>query len=395
MNLADHPGSARGSSNDQVRRHNLSMLLGLVHRSRGLSRSQLTRATGLNRSTVAALVAELVERGLVIEVEPDPSYQVGRPSPVVRPDPHTVGVAVNPEVDAITVGAVGLGGQVLGRVRRATDAPPTAAEAVHVATGLVAELLDGLGGGYRAVGVGAAVPGLVRSADGMVRLAPHLGWVDEPFAALLGRSTGLPVTVANDARLGILAEGTFGAGRGCSDLLYLNGGPSGIGGGIVAGGASVTGSAGYAGEFGHTVVDPRGLVCHCGARGCLDTVVRRERLLDLLGLVDADPDQLEAALLGVRAPAALAEVDRQLGFLSVALRNAVNVLGPELIVLGGFLASLAAAAPGRLERLLDEQALPAAREGVRIVRAELGSDLLMIGAAELAFRATIADPLAV
>ena len=102
------PGSGsvvprRGNSNDLVRRHNLSAVLGLAHHA-AVSRSQLTRQTGLNRSTIAALVGELVELGLVVESEPDPSRQVGRPSPIVAPHPGVLAIAVNPEVDAITIG---------------------------------------------------------------------------------------------------------------------------------------------------------------------------------------------------------------------------------------------------------------------------------------------------
>src|SRR5664279_5699001 len=97
---------ASGNNSDHVRRHNLSVVLGLAHRSGGLSRAQLTRRTGLNRSTIADLVGELVDRQLVVETEPDSSGQVGRPSPIVRPNPKAVALAINPEIDAITVGAV-------------------------------------------------------------------------------------------------------------------------------------------------------------------------------------------------------------------------------------------------------------------------------------------------
>lgn len=382
---------SRGNSNDHVRRHNLSVVLGLVHHSRGLSRAQLTRETGLNRSTIAALVAELVDRDLVIESGADPSNQVGRPSPVVRPTAGTVGITINPEIDAVTIGVVALGGEVIERIRRVTDGPPSVAEAVRISANVLSGLRSDLDG-YRTVGIGVAIPGLVRTEDGLVRLAPHLGWRDEPLAALLAEATGYPVKAANDAHLGVMAESTFGAGRGLTELIYLNGGASGIGGGIIAGGEPVGGIAGYAGEFGHTLVNSAGVTCHCGATGCLETEVRRERLLDVLGLADADADELETALTASEVPAVLAEVHRQLDFLATTLRNAINMLNPQLIVLGGFLGSLYARAPGHLDRLLASQPLIASLEGVRVTRAELGSDLLMIGAAELAFEALLADP---
>src|SRR5680860_1470103 len=102
----------QGSSHDDVRRRNLSVILRLVHRDGPASRSQLTRLTGLNRSTIAALVAELADLGLVEEREPDATNQVGRPSPIVAVSDSFVAIAVNPEIDAVTVGIVGLDGTV-------------------------------------------------------------------------------------------------------------------------------------------------------------------------------------------------------------------------------------------------------------------------------------------
>jgi len=392
MTIAEVTSPGSGSNNDQVRRHNLSVVLGLAHRTGGLSRAQLTRQTGLNRSTIAALVGELVERQLVVEVDPGSSGQVGRPSPMVRPNPRAVALAVHPEIDAITIGVVGLGGTVLKSIRYPTRNAATASEAVAICAAVIEGMRSELDALYRTVGIGAAVPGLVRERDGLVRLAPHLGWVDEPLARMLTEATGYPVVAANDASLGALAESTFGAGRDVSDLIYLNGGASGIGGGVIAGGVSLAGIAGYAGEFGHTLVNSAGLICHCGAMGCLETEVARAPLLELVGLSDADGDELELALTSSRSPAVLAEVERQLDYLAVALRNAINVFNPRLIVLGGFLGSLYAVAPAHLDEKLAHQPLLASREEVTIRRTQLASDLLMIGAAELAFESLLSDP---
>jgi predicted NBD/HSP70 family sugar kinase len=394
VTLATEPQGARGNSNDHVRKHNLAAVLGLVHRSRGMSRALLTKSTGLNRSTIAALVGELVERRLVVEGEADSRNQVGRPSPVVRPDPLAVAITINPEIDAITVGLVGLGGEVITRIRRATDGAISASAAIAICAEIIDELRPDLESTYRTIGIGVAVPGLVRSSDGLVRLAPHLEWIDEPFAEMLEDATGFPVVAGNDARLGTLAESTFGVGRDLTDFLYLNGGASGIGGGIIASGATLTGAAGYAGELGHTLVNSSGIDCHCGAVGCLETEVRRAPLLELVSLSDADADDLERALLAADSAVVRAEVSRQLGYLGVALRNAINTLNPQVIILGGFLGTLYAAAPAQLDALLASQPLRASREGVRVVRSSLGSDLLMIGAAELAFQAVLADPTA-
>ncbi|PPF41671.1 MULTISPECIES: ROK family transcriptional regulator [unclassified Rathayibacter] len=387
--MPDH--ATRGNNLDRVRRHNLSAILRLVHRGGPRSRSQLTRLTGLNRSTIAALVGELVELGIVREREPATPNQVGRPSPVVEADPGVVALAVNPEIDAVTVAVVGVDAVVRRRIRRSASVP-TAEAAARLAAEAVAELLAELPEETRTVGIGVAVPGLVRDADGLVRVGPHLGWDDEPFSRMLADATGLPVLSANDANLGALAESVLGAGRDVSHLVYLNGGASGVGAGVIVGGAPLHGIDGYAGEIGHTLVNSAGIDCHCGAVGCLETEVGRAELLTVLGLDESE--RLEEALAASEDPAVRAEVERQLGHLAVALRNVINVFNPQLVVLGGFLGALVGVAPGFLEERLGRGGpFRVALDSVRIVRTELGADLLMLGAAELAFERLLADPL--
>jgi predicted NBD/HSP70 family sugar kinase len=382
----------QGNNYDDVRRHNLSVILRLVHRGGAASRSLLTRQTGLNRSTIAALVGELVELGIVEERDPDATNQVGRPSPIVAVSERVVALAVNPEIDAVTIGIVGLDGTVHRRIRYPTERSPSVGEAVNIATAVIEGMRGELDSRFQVIGVGVAVPGLVRAHDGLVRLAPHLGWIDEPLAEMLEQATGYPVLAANDASLGAMAERYFGAGKGLTDLIYLNGGASGIGGGVIAGGNAVGGIGGYAGEFGHTRVSSGTAVDSAGIAGTLEAEVTRSALLDVLGLESADADELEYALVASESPAVRAEVNRQLDFLAVALGGAINILNPQLVVLGGFLASLMAVDRGRLHSAVAAQALGAPYGTVRIAAAELGSNLLMIGAAELAFERLLEDP---
>jgi predicted NBD/HSP70 family sugar kinase len=386
------PTTARGNNLDSVRRHNLSTVLGLVHRGGPQSRSELTRLTGLNRSTIAALVGELVELGLVFESEPDASNRVGRPSPVVAVNGSVVAISVNPEIDAVTVGIVSLEGRTLERRRYAAEKAPTVEEAVAITVAAIDELRETTDLMATVAGIGIAVPGLVDVNSGRIRHAPHLGWVDEPLSEMLHEATGLPVLAANDASLGVVAERIFGAGRGVDDLIYLNGGASGIGGGVISGGVALGGFAGHAGEFGHIKVSESDAVDSAGLRGTLEAEVYRRALLDALGLSSADPDEFEHALFASTDPSVRAEVDRQLEHLGVALGTVINVLNPELVVLGGFLGSLFAIDPDQLETTIDASSLRASRESVRIRRAQLGSNLLMVGAAELAFGPLLGDP---
>jgi predicted NBD/HSP70 family sugar kinase len=399
---ADSPRPASsGTTLDDVRRQNLSQVLRLVHYRGPSSRAEITRATGLNRSTVGGLVAELQERGLVIESEALQTRRVGRPSAMVNPAESAFAISVNPEIDATEVGIVALGGRVLRAVRHRHERVPTYREFVNV----VAAIIDGMRPGFppesRVVGVGLAVPGLVRPDDASVSIAPHLGWRDAPVAALLAEATGLPVVGDNDANCGVLAESAFGAGRSVDSVVYLNGGASGIGGGISLFGSVVSGHNGQAGEFGHTLVDPGGVECHCGAVGCLETEVSRELLIGSLGDDGVDVAGLDdlallepALVLAWAQPdsAGRREITRQVASLGVALRTIVNALNPRCVVFGGFLAVvLRVVGADEIIRAIGTT-LPEGVRDLTLLPSALGRDNLLIGAAELVFQRLLDDP---
>lgn len=375
-----------------VRQRNLARLLRLVHLEGPLSRASLTETTGLNRSTIADLVSELAQAGLVEERAPDPSRRVGRPSPVVAVAPGVLVVAANPEVDALTIGAVGLDREIVLRERIDLDHLLTPSETASLLAERIAAWRAGPLAGARLIAIGLAVPGLVRAADGLVRNAPHLEWTDAPVRDLVADATGLPTVVGNDASLGALAEHLYGAARGIDHVVYLNGGASGIGGGLIVHGLPVAGAGGYAGEFGQ---NRPGIASDTDRRargGVLEDEVSRSRLLEAVGLTTADEPTLAAALASSDVPAVTSELARQRGILSTALANAVNVLNPSVVVLGGFLATLA---ENDLEGLTDAvaaQAMPANMEGLGIRVASLAEDRLLIGAAETAFERLLTDP---
>ncbi|HEY8340597.1 MAG TPA: ROK family transcriptional regulator, partial [Egibacteraceae bacterium] len=176
-------GNGPGSNQEAVRRNNLSRILGHVHRAGQISRSTLTACTGLNRSTVGTLVADLASRGLVEEVSPVGRGTPGRPSPLVQvPESSIVVLACDVEVDSLSCAVAGLGGRVLARrqvprARGRLSPQETVADLVALANEVLSvETVRDL----PLVGVGIAVVGLVRRDDGHVHLAPNLGWRDVP-----------------------------------------------------------------------------------------------------------------------------------------------------------------------------------------------------------------------
>lgn len=385
--MADRAAGVEG-----VRRANLGEVLRLVHQEGARSRATITAETGLNRSTVADLVTGLVTSGLVAEQLPDPTRRVGRPSPVVAANPDVIAIGVNPEVDAIEIGAISLGGGVRERARVELDSVLSVADAVAIIVRIVKKWQQGALERCRLVGVGVAVPGLVRAADGVVRLAPHLDWHDEDIATPLSEALGVPVAVDNDASLGARAERMFGAARDHGNVVYLNGGASGIGGGLILDGTLIRGAGGYAGEWGQT---RPGIANESHRRthdGVLEEEVSRARLLAAAKLVGGDDAALAAALADA-GPTADEEVVRQRRVLAATIGNAANVLNPSMIVLGGFLGILRDSEPEVFDADVRARSLAVAAEGLQIASAALGQDRLLIGAAESAFARLLAEPL--
>ncbi len=383
---------ARGQTRDNLRQHNLSTVLRMLHQSGTVSRSHLTSATGLNRSTISDLISELSQLGLVTESEGLMAGAVGRPSLLVSPSDDVVAFAVNPEIDATTVGLVTLSGKILAKVRYPTSVQPAPQEAAEIANKLISKMRAGLKPGTRIAGVGAAVPGQIRVADGVVRLAPALNWVEAPFGPLLSQLTGLEVHLDNDASLGCLAERSFGSARGAVHVVYLFAGSGGIGGGVIVDGKQLRGAAGYAGELGHIQVSSSGITDFSGLSGTLEALVRRDDLLEVFMLDSATDEELEHYIMASVDKKAIKVLHRQIDDLGRALGVLATIFNPQVIVLAGFLDSLLRFDTERLLTMLRASSLNSAQESVVVRSAELGSKSLMVGAAELAFGKLLDHP---
>ncbi|MDG2497806.1 MAG: ROK family protein [Aquiluna sp.] len=390
---ADKPLPAhKGQSGESVRQHNLSTVLRLVHLQGTILRSKITATTGLNRSTVSDLVAELSELGILVEKETAAPTGVGRPSLAVSAADNIVAFSVNPEIDATTVAAVALSGRVVSKERRLMRSHPTAQDSIAVSAEMIDSMRKQLEPGTRIVGVGVSVPGQVRSSDGVIRFAPQLGWVEQAFAASLSQSTGLPVYLANDASLGCVAESRFGAAKDINDAVFLFAGSGGIGGGVISNGRNITGAAGYAGELGHIRISSSKQLDYSGFSGTLEALVRRNDLLDIFRLYVATDEELDAEIRSTESTKARKLLEQQVSSLADGISTLVNIFNPEVVVLGGFLTSLFDFAPDQLIAEMKQGALAAASERVVIRKGALGSNLLVLGAAELPFEALLEAP---
>jgi predicted NBD/HSP70 family sugar kinase len=391
---------AVGQRSETVRRANLSAIVRELHVRGPLSRSDLVARTGLTRSAIRVLIGELAVANLACEERAAPLGTPGRPSALVELNPAGATVlALQIGVDTLAAALVGLGGEVLDleRVDR-----PRGHSSVEAIVGDLAELAttiavrrpewDAL------IGVGVAIVGVVRREDGLVSMAPNLGWRDVPLDEILAAAldTSLPIWVANDADLGALAEARRGAAVGVEDLLFVHG-EVGVGGGLIVGGRPLNGAAGYGGEVGHIPVNPNGSACRCGSVGCWETEVGEGALLLRAGHPPgggqtAVSEVLHEAEAG--SPAALSALDNVAHWLGFGLAGLVNVFNPQLVILSGLFARIHPFVEKIVQEELQRRALPAPRDLVRVVSASLGTDAIVRGAAELAFEPLLADPAA-
>ncbi|CAN5597518.1 ROK family transcriptional regulator [soil metagenome] len=353
-----------------VRRHHLSVILRMLVAGEPRSRAALAAETGLTKGTVSALVADLLERDLVEELETPKGGRVGRPATDVAATGRTVGgLGIEIGVDHIAAAVVDLTGEVRAHARHDADnrttRPARVIERVRKVTTAVLADADDLG--IRCLGGTVAVPGLVDPVTGTLYVAPNLHWFDTDLTTMVSRldlPEALTLSFDNEANLGALAELRAGAGQGLRSFVYVSGG-RGIGAGIVLDGRLVRGGHGFAGELGHVIVDPGGKLCTCGARGCLETIAGRR--------AEADDDTVADAL-------------------AVALRNVVHLLDPEAIVLGGTLAARGEAFASDVRDRLAATTLGARWSPCDVRPSLLGADAALNGAATVALDRVLADP---
>lgn len=388
--------SGLGTNQEAVRRHNLGTLLRHVHSAGQISRAELTSLMGLNRSTIAGLVAELESLGVSERGSPVGGARqgAGRPSAEVRiaaEGPYVI--AVDLGVDRAVVARVGLGGQVLQRAQAPMVNGGEAWQVGASVAGLIRRVVEDAPPAAPLVGVGISVPGLVRRSDGLIRLAPNLEWHDVSFGGIVLAALGLdvPVSLANDADLGALAEHRRGVGVGIDDLIYVSGNV-GVGAGVITGGHRLEGAAGYAGEVGHLRFNPEGRPCHCGNRGCWETEVGGHAIAEAIHCPPDKVAQLDEVLDGFGEPSP--ELRATGTAVGQGLASMVNIFNPRLVVLGGYFRSLYTLVRAEVNAGLIDRALPAPLETVTLALPGLGSDSPLLGAAEIALEPLFVDPVA-
>ncbi len=246
-------------------------------------------------------------------------------------------------------------------------------------------------------GIGIGSPGPLDSKTGLVLSAPNLGWTNVPVGDLFRERFQVPISVGNDANLAGLGEKWLGAGKNVDDLLYITV-STGVGGGIIIGGKVHTGAHDIAGEVGHIIVQKDGPQCNCGARGCLEaiasgTAIAREAkaglkrgesplLAKLVG--DGDPTSKDVGQAARKGdPFSTKLLQESFTYLGLGIASLLNVLDPQLVVIGGGVSNLDELLFDPVRKTVKETLGTSQLADVLIVKAELGADVGVLGAAML------------
>lgn len=294
-------------------------------------------------------------------------------------------------------------GKILARRKIPTRTGDETRACVREMTAVIRELSEWAGRRkFSVLAIGVGIPGAVDSIQGAVPRSPHLkGWKGLKLARILNEEFRVPVFLANDANAAAVAEKVFGQARKCRNFVYMTV-STGIGGGIVVEGRLLEGASFVAGEIGHMTIVPRGNLCKCGNAGCLEayasgTAIGRAaesliaqgkksslaKILKEQGRVTAQ----DAGLAAIGGDSLSIQVYQDAGFyLGLGIANLLNILNPELILLGG---GVWKSAPPQFRKAMmkscREHAWPEAMKKVRIKRSKLKGSIGDLGALALAF----------
>ena len=376
-----------------LRDRNRARVLNALRERGRLSQAEIARATGLSRTTVHSLVAELKADGVVAELDGATDERgAGRPGVrLVLRDAERAVLGIDFGHSHVQVAVADMSRNIVAEGRCDLDVNHRAIEALDTATRIAGEQLAiaRLERGS-VVGVGIGIPGPVdreRGTAGSATILPD--WVGLRIADEMEQRLGLAVEIENDANLGALAELTWGAGRGSLNFAYIKA-ATGIGAGLVIDGRLLHGVSGTAGEIGHTTLDEAGLLCYCGNRGCLETVASGPAITKLVangaGELPTLASVIERAVDGdLRCRRAISDAGREMG---VAVAGLCNLINPERVIIGGQLSRAGELLLGPLRASLERHAVQAAAEKVEVVAAHFVERSELLGAVALALQGT-------
>jgi predicted NBD/HSP70 family sugar kinase len=398
----------RRGNRELIKRINRNLVLNVI-KSRGpISRTEIARLSGLSLASVSGITAELIETGLVYATGEGESS--GGRRPVLLSLNSEAGFVVGLKLmeHAVTSALTDLDAKVLHHRITPLAAPedgwrpegvlPTVIQAIEATiaeAGVERQLV---------LGIGVGMAGLVDGEAGVCRYSPFFGWRDIEVAAPIASSLRLPVYLENDVNTLTIAEQWFGYGHGVQHFVVVTVG-RGIGAGIVVNGQFYRGAMGGAGEFGHITLLAGGPPCDCGKQGCLEALasdqamVRQARAAMALGertaLAEAETVTLETIVAAAEAGDELAR--RLLAdsgrWLGIGIATLVNVLNPQLVIVGGEGVHAGEWRFGSMRKAIDDHSFYGLSSDLEIVIEPSGDRTWARGAASLVLQEIYRSPI--
>jgi len=383
------------ATRQQTKSHNQKLVLKTIYQHGQISRADIARQTGLTRTTVSNLVAEIIEAGLVEEVGLEPSTG-GKPATllsVVDDSRHLIGIDLaNSEFRG---GILDLRGCL--KQRRSLPVNDRNGEA---ALELVYELIDQLiaSASSPLLGIGIGSPGLMDARRGVVRQSVNLNWRNLPLRKLLKARYRVPVYIANDSQVAALGEYTFGQNSGISNLVVVKIG-RGIGAGIIINGRLFFGDGFGAGEIGHIMAVENGQLCRCGHFGCLETLVSSQAIVQQAQAIagrdsrsalhrfapypEAINTETVLKAFEIGDPALRDVINRVGYYLGIGVANLVGVLNIQKVVIAGSVARFGQALLEPIRAEVQQRSMEMLARDTHIELSKLGQDIVVQGSAAL------------
>lgn len=300
-----------------------------------ISRADIAQVTGLNKSTVSALVNELLEEELIYESGPGESSGGRRPVLIYFNKVAGYAIGIDIGVNYILSVLSDLKGNILFEKNQLIlDTSYTVV--IDLVKQMIHSLMEEMPvSKYGIVGIGLGVPGIINN-DGAVLLAPNLGWSNISLKREIEEEFTLPVIIENEANAGSYGEKQFGAGQNFQNIIYVSAG-IGIGVGIILDGELYKGKNGFAGEMGHMIINVNGKQCRCGSKGCWEAYASEHALLNITNQKFLSLEKL-IELAEKNDKSALNLFEEVGSFLGFGINNIVNTFNPEQVIVGNRLA---------------------------------------------------------
>ena len=375
----------RTGDQSYIKELNKSIAVKILRNHKSISRTQISKVSGLNKATVSSIVDELIDSGLAVEQGRGHSA-VGR-RPVLLHFNARAGYAVGIEVAVGYLRGVltDLAGNPIEIIHQPFENSNKTKVALEQINDLISNLIklapeSSLG----ILGIGIGVPGLVNFSKGIILNAPNLGWTDFPLRSMLETQWNFPIFVDNEANAGVLGEKQFGIGKDVSNLVYISAG-GGLGTGIIVANELIRGADGLSGEFGHMTIETQGLRCSCGNRGCLETYASEryltERYRQMTGF-SIDFDTI-VEKLNNHDDDAIEAVHSAGHYLGIGISNIINAINPTLVIIGNRFADLGMHLVNSVNHTIQERCFIKPYSSVTVHLTELGANACSIGAASL------------